>query len=367
MNRLDHAIRKYFVPTEHNEMLPVGLGREAFFLYFLLALVLILSPVYVRISELASLGSPDIVDAQAWTLVGLANQARMAAGLPVLIENSKLAYAASLKVDDMFAKQYFAHFSPVDNTSPWDFFRAADYRYYAAGENLAVDFVTAEEAHTALMNSPTHRANIMSPLFMEIGISVKQGTWSGHSSIMIAQYFGKERVVAPVAAQVAPVAPTPTLTPVPAPVPVVPLPPPIAAQPAPAQVLGTEKETAPPPEPTLPVVSEVKPPVVSNIEPLPVPEPTPPAASAIFAPPVSTFGAIFTAQNTIKLLSLLAILSILLSLMFLMTRGERVTVPTVMRILVLIVLFSYISIFGVGEFSMSAIPSTPAASVVIGG
>ena len=327
-------------------MLPLGLGREAFFLYFLLALFLILSPVYLRISELALLADPAIVDSQAEILVRLANRDRAASGLPELRVNSKLIRAASFKVDDMFAKQYFAHFSPIDNASPWDFFRAANYRYYAAGENLAVDFVTAEDVHTALMNSPTHRANIMSPLFTEVGISVKQGIWNNHSSIMIAQYFGKERVSAPVVAQVAPT--PPASAPAPTPVIPAPIPAPIAAVPPPApqpsQILGTEESSVPP--------------AVTKPTPLPTPIPIAPTNGS------NAVRQFLTAENEIKVFSLFAILSILISFMFLLTRGERLTVSVAARILVLIVMFGYIAAFGVGEFSMSAISPVPAAQIV---
>src|SRR3989344_5085887 len=284
MNRFGTTVKRFFTPTEQDKMLPLGLGREAFFLYFLLALFLILSPVYLRISELALLADPAIVDSQAEILVRLANRDRAASGLPELRVNSKLIRAASFKVDDMFAKQYFAHFSPIDNASPWDFFRAANYRYYAAGENLAVDFVTAEDVHTALMNSPTHRANIMSPLFTEVGISVKQGTWSGHSSIMIAQYFGRERMTASGVAQVAPSVVNSVKPPVSAPTSVAPVPTP---SPAPIAVQPT------PATPELPM-----------IEPTPLPAPMPIATAPSGGDKVVQF---LTAQNEVKLLSLLAI------------------------------------------------------------
>ena len=66
------------------------------------------------------------------------------------------------------------------------------------------------------------------------------------------------------------------------------------------------------------------------------------------------------------MLSLLAVLSLLVSLMFLLMRGGEFSVPVVMRTLVLLVLFGYIAIFGVGQFTMSAIPSPPAAQIIVG-
>jgi hypothetical protein len=97
----------------------------------------------------------------------------------------------------MFLGQYFAHVSPSART-PWDFFRAEDYPYLAAGENLAIDFLTAQEAHTALMNSPTHRANILNSAYTEIGVAVGQSTFQGRTSIVLTQYFGRPRGAKPV-------------------------------------------------------------------------------------------------------------------------------------------------------------------------
>jgi uncharacterized protein YkwD len=365
--RMRQTLKRFFTPTEQDNMLPLGLGQEAFFLYFLLALVIILSPVYVRISELASLSSPNIIDSQARTLIALVNQERTAAGLPVLTENQKLDQAAAGKVDDMFVNQYFAHFSPVDNKSPWDFFKAVDYHYYAAGENLAVDFVSAEDANTALMNSPTHRANILSPLYSDIGISVKQGEWNGHSSIMIAQYFGKERVVAPVMAQATPPPPpAPSggsgIATIPAPTSVPAVPPP-----APVHVLGADSGPAttviPPSGEQLgaPVSADTLPtPEKPIIEPVLLPAPIP------VAPLEVKLTQVLTTQNEIRVLAFVAILSLLVSLVFLITRGGEFSIPIAVRIFVLLVLFGYIGIFGIGQFSMSAISPPPAAVMVIG-
>jgi uncharacterized protein YkwD len=48
--------------------------------------------------------------------------------------------------------------------------------YMTAGENLAENNYTpnrtAEVANTGLMNSPTHRANILNPVYQQVGIGV---------------------------------------------------------------------------------------------------------------------------------------------------------------------------------------------------
>ena len=63
--------------------------------------------------------------------------------------------------------------------------RDADVRFTAAGENLALA-QTLEIAHRNLMNSPGHRANIMSPAFGRVGIGIMDGGFYG---LMISQEF----------------------------------------------------------------------------------------------------------------------------------------------------------------------------------
>jgi Cysteine-rich secretory protein family len=206
-------IRNLFVPNEANSGTPQILSGVGISAYLLIALVLIFAPQLAHVHELASLVEPfGFTSAQ---MVTLTNQARMAEGLPALTTNTKLAAAAEAKVTDMFAKQYFAHTSP-EGLAPWDFFRSAGYGYKAAGENLASDFVRPEDAQAAFMASPSHRANIMSPLYTEVGIAVGQGLLGGHANIVIAEYFGTPKS-APVATTTASgtVPPKPTTTPIP--------------------------------------------------------------------------------------------------------------------------------------------------------
>jgi uncharacterized protein YkwD len=139
----------------------------------------------------------------------------------------------------MFTNQYWAHTSP-QGKEPWDFIRIAGYTYQAAGENLARDFMGTGEMMDAWMNSPTHRANIVSSRYQEIGIAVVNGNLDGTDTTLVVQMFGRPReaaqpAVAPATstqqaaptvkvAQVQaknPVAPTPAPNPTPSPNPVV--------------------------------------------------------------------------------------------------------------------------------------------------
>lgn len=131
-------------------------------------------------------------------VIRLTNVQRSAKGLLPVTVNSTLNSAALAKGNDMIAKGYWAHFAP-DGTSPWSFFVAFGYRYRYAGENLARDFSSANDAVNAWMNSPTHRKNILDPNYREIGIGVVEGKLgpNGPDTTIIVQFFGTTMSGAP--------------------------------------------------------------------------------------------------------------------------------------------------------------------------
>lgn len=149
-------------------------------------------------------------------VIAQTNQQRQAAGLSALSHNGQLSAAAAAKANDMFAKQYWAHTSP-EGTQPWSFIKGAGYSYQVAGENLARDFSVTNEMMDAWMASPTHRANIMSDRYTEIGIAVVNGTLEGVETTLVVQMFGTPRTVtaqvAPAAAVTAGSSPAPTVQP----------------------------------------------------------------------------------------------------------------------------------------------------------
>lgn len=99
------------------------------------------------------------------------NRQRTAAGLSPFTRDLKLIAAAEAKAQDMKDKKYFSHNTP-DGKTPWLFIQAAGYNYQTAGENLAINFDTADGVVAGWMQSPGHRANILNPNFTEMGIAV---------------------------------------------------------------------------------------------------------------------------------------------------------------------------------------------------
>lgn len=82
-----------------------------------------------------------------------------------------LARKAFLRAKELVTKGYFDHRDPDTGRNPvYD--RLHDcYRHAATfGENLAMGLDTPENIHKALMDSPTHRKNIINPEFSKVGI-----------------------------------------------------------------------------------------------------------------------------------------------------------------------------------------------------
>jgi len=127
--------------------------------------------------------------------VKLVNNARTSQNLPELAVNEKLAKAAENKINDMIKNDYFAHTSPAGIT-PWTWIEKAGYEYKFAGENLAINFSSAEDQQTAWMDSETHKKNILSPDYKEIGAAVKEGTINGEPAMITVQEFGAQNIYA---------------------------------------------------------------------------------------------------------------------------------------------------------------------------
>ena len=117
-------------------------------------------------------------------MLDLVNEERVAAGLNPLQADPEMTEVARRHSADMFARGYFAHDTPEGRT-PFDRMRDANVRFLTAGENLALA-PTIPVAHTGLMNSPGHRANILRPQFGRVGIGVMDG---GMRGLMVSQEF----------------------------------------------------------------------------------------------------------------------------------------------------------------------------------
>jgi uncharacterized YkwD family protein len=103
-------------------------------------------------------------------LIQLVNQERTKAGLKPLAIDYELARVARIKSQDMESNNYFSHDSPTYG-SPFQMMKNFGIKYTAAGENIAKTS-SVDRAHTGLMNSEGHRANILNPNFTHIGVGI---------------------------------------------------------------------------------------------------------------------------------------------------------------------------------------------------
>ena len=176
-------LKGFFIPTKSNGYQPILLRKIALTFYTIILILVNSFGGLVGIPEvMASSITPD-------NLINLTNQQRTAAGLNSLSNNAALTAAAQAKANNMFQEQYWDHFGP-NGESPWMFISQAGYKYIYAGENLAKGFKTAEGVHEAWMASPTHKENIMSGNYKDIGIAVVEGTLLGKKTILVVQMFG---------------------------------------------------------------------------------------------------------------------------------------------------------------------------------
>jgi uncharacterized protein YkwD len=116
------------------------------------------------------------------------DRVRTSRGLGWLRDNRRLKIAARRHSADMVRRHYFSHYTPA-GTGPGDRARRAGYvrsgcRWYI-GEVLAWGIAnrsTAAGTVRAWLNSPGHRAVILSRTYVDGGVGTRAGTPTGQSS-----------------------------------------------------------------------------------------------------------------------------------------------------------------------------------------
>ncbi len=188
--KLVTAFKHLFIPHDKNDYKP------HFFRELSVAIILFGSMFLLG----ASFGSSFLIhktvegaSIAADVLIDLTNEDRIAFNEAPLIKNKKLDEAAALKGQDMSNKGYFAHTSP-EGITPWYWFKQAKYDFLYAGENLAINFTEAQDVENAWLNSPAHRANLLSVKFHEIGIATVEGIYNNNPTIFVVQMFGTPAV-----------------------------------------------------------------------------------------------------------------------------------------------------------------------------
>lgn len=145
----------------------------------------LLNPIQSKFPAVLGVAS-DISPAELLTIT---NEYRKENNLPPLRLDSDLSQAATFKASDMFAKNYWAHIAP-DGVTPWSFILNSGYEYLYAGENLARGYSTAPDVVKAWMESPTHRANMLSKDYSDVGFAIATGNLTGSDTVLVVEMFG---------------------------------------------------------------------------------------------------------------------------------------------------------------------------------
>lgn len=109
-------------------------------------------------------------------VVALVNYERVKAGLSVLAAPADIAVAAAVRAREQ--ELLFSHTRP-DGRSCFTVFDDLGISYWSVGENVAYGHRSPAEVFEGWMNSPGHRANIMSPDYTNIGV----GYWKDANGV----------------------------------------------------------------------------------------------------------------------------------------------------------------------------------------
>lgn len=120
-------------------------------------------------------------------MIDLVNAERIKNGLPAYKIDMELMRVARIKAEDLSINQYFSHNSPTYG-SPFKMLKDFSIPYQSAGENIAGNS-SVSAAHSSLMNSSGHRANILSSSFDTIGIGIAED--SRYGKVFVQMFIKK--------------------------------------------------------------------------------------------------------------------------------------------------------------------------------
>jgi uncharacterized protein YkwD len=107
-------------------------------------------------------------------LLGLVNTEREVAGLPILEFDPDTHELARVRAVSQLEAPRLTHFDGLGRLAFIDLLSQQGQEFRLAGENLARgpagDPEVVDRIHVALMNSPTHRRNILEPSFNRLAI-----------------------------------------------------------------------------------------------------------------------------------------------------------------------------------------------------
>lgn len=182
--------KDYFIPCDSNDNKPKILRARA-----LTAIVVVL--VLIKLAALGYLFCiyPDkakMAEEINRQILELINRERATSNLSPLSTDAVLNTSALAKARDMLDNNYFAHKSPCGKM-PWDWIDRGQYAYLFVGENLAMNFTSAQSAHSALMQSESHKKNILNDKYADIGLAVLPGVIDGKQTNVLVELFASQK------------------------------------------------------------------------------------------------------------------------------------------------------------------------------
>jgi len=179
-------IRDYLIPTKQNNYTAKLLKHNG--MIFLTVFVLVSNFFIAKLPQSQTIAQVDLN-----SIVYAHNRERAKLNLPPLSLSAKLVDSATLKANAMLESDCWDHYCPVPpGVSPWKWFKDVEYKYEAAGENLAEGFNDNETVIKAWMNSPTHRENMLKEKFEEVGIGFASGQYQGkNDNTIVVVHFAK--------------------------------------------------------------------------------------------------------------------------------------------------------------------------------
>lgn len=154
---------------------------------------ILFSVLILCLASPAVAGDPFTNEITVENVIALMNDYRAANHVAPLRADSRLMKAANDRMRHMEDESYWHHQSP-DGVTPFVWLKVRDYDFQYAGENLATGFETARLLVESWMESPGHRANILSSDFEDCGIAIIDGSTQGPAAgKSIVVMFGKKQ------------------------------------------------------------------------------------------------------------------------------------------------------------------------------
>lgn len=186
-----------FLPRTSNNHRPKILHHQS--LLFVISFLYLAGVLFSNIKQTypTVLGISTNISIQE--LLSFTNQKRDEVEVSKVQISEELSKAAAEKAKDMFQNNYWAHNSPAGKT-PWVFIEGAGYNYMFAGENLARGFTESKDVVEAWMNSKSHRENMLSSNYQDVGFAIQTGKLNGEETMLVVEMFGS-KTIPPVVAQ----------------------------------------------------------------------------------------------------------------------------------------------------------------------